>query len=110
MDADELTEQKDSHVENELAVQFSRSVVSDSVGASGQQGGRVRGRDGQGVWDGHAHAAIKMENHQGPSVDTGYSAQGYVGAWMGGGFAREWTRVYVGPRPFTVHPKRSQHR
>ena len=51
------------------------------------------GRDGQGVWDGHAHAAIKMENHQGPSVDTGYSAQGCVGARMGGGFARMDTCV-----------------
>ena len=39
----------------------------------------------QGVRDGHAHAAIKMENQKGPSVDTGNSAQGCVGAWMGGG-------------------------
>ena len=31
--------------------------------------GRIVGRDNQGVWDGHAHAAIlKMDNQQGPNV------------------------------------------
>ena len=31
-------------------------------------GGRMRGRDNQGVWDGHVHTGIfKMDNQQGPS-------------------------------------------
>ena len=32
-------------------------------------GGRMRGRDSWGVWDGHVHTAIfKMDNQQGPAV------------------------------------------
>ena len=35
----------------------------------GCQGGRIRGRDSYGVWDGHVHTAIfKMDNQQGPTV------------------------------------------
>ena len=31
--------------------------------------GKDRGRDNQGVWDGHVHtAAFKMDNQQGPPV------------------------------------------
>ena len=31
--------------------------------------GKDGGRDSQGVWDGHGHAAVfNMENHQGPTV------------------------------------------
>ena len=32
-------------------------------------GGKDRGRDSQGVWDGHGHTAVfNMENQQGPAV------------------------------------------
>ena len=49
----------------------------DSTGTSAQYsvitlwfpGGRMRGRDSQGVWDGHGHTAVfNMENQQGPVV------------------------------------------
>ena len=33
-------------------------------------GGRMWGRDSEGVWDEHVHAAIfKMDNQQGPTVE-----------------------------------------
>ena len=32
------------------------------------RGGKVGGRDSQGVWDGHGHTAVfNMENQQGPA-------------------------------------------
>ena len=32
--------------------------------------GRMRGRDSQGIWNGHAHTPIfKMDNQQGPTVE-----------------------------------------
>ena len=34
---------------------------------------------------------------------------GYVPAWIGGGFGGEWIHVYVWLSPFTVHLKLSQH-
>ena len=35
----------------------------------GYQGGRMGGRDSQGVWDRHVHTAIfKMDNQQRPTV------------------------------------------
>ena len=44
------------HFENELM-------------AAGQRGGRLRGRDSQGVWDEHVHMDIfKIDNQQGPTV------------------------------------------
>ena len=30
------------------------------------------------------HSSIKMDDQQGPAVETGHSAQCYVAAWMGG--------------------------
>ena len=34
------------------------------------RGGRMGGRDNQGVWDRHVHTAIfKMDNQQGPTVE-----------------------------------------
>jgi len=35
------------------------------------------------------------------------SAQCYVAAWVGGGFGREWTYVYIWLSPFAVHLKLS---
>ena len=47
-------------------------------------GRRMRGRDIQGIWDGHIHNAIfKMDNQL---YSTGNSAQYYVAAWLRGGF------------------------
>ena len=44
------------HFENELMV-------------AGQQGGSLRGRVSQGVWDEHVHTDIyKIDNQQGPTV------------------------------------------
>ena len=35
----------------------------------GYQGGKVVGRDSQGVWDSHVHTAIfKKDNKQGPTI------------------------------------------
>ena len=48
----------------------------------------MRGRDSQGVWDGHVcTAALKMDDQQVLHYSTGNSAQWYVVAWMGGDFA-----------------------
>ena len=59
-------------------------------------GGRVGGRDSQGVWDRHVHTAIfKVDNQQDLLYSTGNSAQCYVAAWMGGEFGGEWIHVYV---------------
>ena len=53
----------------------------------------MRGRDSQGVGDGHVHTAIfKIDNQQGHSVYTRNSARCYVPAWMGGEFEGE--RIY----------------
>ena len=47
----------------------------------------MRGRDSEGVWNGHVHTAIfKMDNQQGPTVRQMELCQRYVGAWMGGEF------------------------
>ena len=40
---------------------------------------------------------------------TWNAAQGYVAAWMGGEFGREWIYVYVWLSPFSVHLKLSQY-
>ena len=39
---------------------------------------------------------------------TGYSAQCYVAAWVGGEFGGEWIHVYVWLSLFAVRPKLSQ--
>ena len=39
---------------------------------------------------------------------TGYSAQCYVAAWVGGEFGGEWIHVYVWLSLFAVHLKLSQ--
>ena len=63
----------------------------------------MRGRDSQGVGDGHVHTAIfKIDNQQGHSVYTRNSAQCYVPAWMGGEFEGERSTS-------AVHLKLSQH-
>ena len=34
--------------------------------------GRMRGRDSEGVWDGHGHTAMcKIDNQQGPTIEQG---------------------------------------
>ena len=61
------------------------------------------------MWDAHGHTAVfKMQNQEGPTADTGDSAQGYVAAWMGGGFGGDWARVCGGLSPFTLRLKLSQ--
>ena len=40
---------------------------------------------------------------------TGYSAQCYVAAWVGGEFGGEWIHVYVWLSPLTVHLKLLQY-
>ena len=48
-------------------------------------GGRMRGRNSQGVWNGHVHTAIlKTDNQLDLLYSTWKSAQCYVVAWMGG--------------------------
>ena len=48
----------------------------------------MRGKDSQGVWDGHVCTAVlKMDDQQVLHYSTGNSAQWYVVAWMGGDFA-----------------------
>ena len=70
----------------------------------------MRGRDSQGVGDGHVHTAIfKIDNQQGHSVYTRNSAQCYVPAWMGGEFEGERIHVYVWLSTSAVHLKLSQH-
>ena len=47
-----------------------------------------------GVWNGHAHTAVfKINSQQEPTALN--SAQGYVVAWKGGEFGKEWICVYV---------------
>ena len=57
---------------------------------------RLRGRDSQGVWDGHVHTAIfEMDNQQGSIVLYMNSAQYFVATWTGGEFGGEWIHVYL---------------
>ena len=68
------------------------------------------GRDSKKCQEGHGHiATFKMDNQRRPIVSTGNAAQGYVPAWMGEGFGREWMHVRVCLGPFAVHPKLPQH-
>ena len=59
-------------------------------------GGRMRGRNIQGVWDGHVQSAIfKMDNQQEPTVQHRELCSMLMAAWMGGEFGGEWIHVCV---------------
>ena len=61
-------------------------------------GGRERGRDIQGVWEGYVHSAIlKWITNKNPlySTSTYNSVQCYVGAWMEAEFGREWIHIHI---------------
>ena len=67
-----------------------KQTLSLREGTYGSQGERNRGRESQGVWDGHVHTAIfKMGNQQEPMQSTGNSAQCYVAVWMRGEFGED---------------------
>ena len=60
------------------------------------RGQKMGGRDSQGVWDGHVHTAIlKMDNHQGPTVQHIELCSMVCGSLDGGEFRGEWIYVYV---------------
>ena len=67
----------------------------------------VAGWKGQGVWDGHVHAAIfKMDNQQVLLyIAIWNSDQCYLAAWMGGEFGGEWIHVYGWLSLTAVHLK-----
>ena len=69
-----------------------------------------RGRDSQGLWEGHEHTAIfKMDNQMTCCIGTWNCAQCYVPAWMGVGFGGEWVYVYVWLSPSAIHLKQPKH-
>ena len=67
-------------------------------------GGKLRGRDSEGVWDGYVHTVIfKMDNQQGPAeYRTWNSDQCYVAAWMGRKFGGECMAESILYSPETV--------
>jgi len=68
-----------------------------------------RGRDSQGVWDGHGHTAVfNMENPQGPAVQHRELCSMLQASLDGMEFGGEGIHVYVWLSPFSVHLKPSQ--
>ena len=67
-------------------------------------GGKLRGRDSYGVWDGCVHTAVfKMDHQQGPTeYSTWNSDQRYVAAWMGREFGGECMAESILYSPETV--------
>ena len=51
---------------------------------------------------------LKWTTNKDPLYSTWNSAQCFMAAWMGLGFRREWTQVYVWLSPFAFHLKLSQ--
>ena len=48
-------------------------------------GGRMGGKDSQGVWDGLAHTAIfNTDSQQGPPVEHMELCSTFLAPWMGG--------------------------
>ena len=78
-------------------------------------GGRLRGRDSKGVWDGHVHTTIlEMNNQQGPPVWRMELCSMLCGSLGGRGVWERvdmWThiRVHVWLSSPVVHLKLSQH-
>ena len=67
-------------------------------------GGKLRGRDSQGVWGGYVPTAIfKMDDQQGPTeYSTWNSDQCFVAAWMGREFGRGCMTESILSSPETV--------
>ena len=57
---------------------------------------RLRGKDSQGVWDGHGHTAVfNMENQQGPAVQVRELCSMSCGSLDGRGVWKENGYVYI---------------
>ena len=66
----------------------------------------AKGRDRQGVWEGHAHAAVfKMDNQQGPPVQHVELHSVLCASLDGRGLGGQWAHVYARLSPFDVHLK-----
>ena len=64
------------------------------------------GRDSEGLWDGHVHAAMfKMDNQQKHIVKHRELHSTLCGSLDGRGVWGGWMHVYVGLSPFAIHLK-----
>ena len=98
--------------------QITNKVLLQSTGNSSQYsvktlwllGGRMKGRNSLGVWDGHVHTAVfKTDNQQRPPAEHRELFSVSCGSLGGRGIGEEWIHVYVWLNSFAVHLKLPQH-